>query len=441
MTGRRPEFLTPPRPAPGGVSPASILKRLSRKLLKLVPAAAILVVALAAIMLSIPGCPTPKPQPQPPATMDGIPEIRVSVRTARKATLSTTGPYRLFTDDQLVAESDKPLPKTSLTRGGRHWYFGRSGVFVGAKLSVVPAGDALVAVDGKRYRGRMALRANGSDGFRCVNRVDVESYLAGVLRKELFPHWEPRAYQVQAIAARTFALYKKATFGARNDYDVSDDQSSQVYGGVDAETDKSRRAVRATHGIVLATGPDGDEKIFSAHYSSCCGGTTNNVAVLYGPPTTTGPLVGGRTCRDCAASKQYRWPAIRIPKRTVHRGLARRYPAIAAMPAIKALEPKQTIHGRAIWVDVVGSRGRRVKIRTEDLRLALLRDGQGKGLYSMNCAVRVVGDTVTFGPGRGFGHGVGMCQWGVQGMVQRGCTVEQVLRHYYPDSKLFQAYR
>ena len=435
-------WLTPPKPRPDGRR-APLLQHLSSNLLKLVPVAAVVVAGLVVVMLALPGCPPGKPidEPvgQPDAKLGRIPEIRILVHDARKVPLATTGGYRLLADGREIARSDRPLGKT-LSRSGRHWYLGQS-VYMGSSLTLEAGPDSLIVLNDGRYRGRIVLHPKGPNDILCVNHVDVERYLAGVLRRELFPQWDLKAYQAQAIAARTYALYQQAVTGADKVYDVKDDQSSQVYGGADAETPKSRQAVADTHGIVLATGAEGDEKIFSAHYSSSCGGMTNNVAVLYGKTVTEGPLVGGVTCRDCSGSKQYRWAVLTIPKKTVHRSLARQKRAIAAMPAIKTIEPRSAVHGRTIWIDVVGTKGRRVRIRAEDLRLALLRNGQGKGLYSMNCTIRVTRSSVIFGSGRGYGHGVGMCQWGMQGMAARGLSPQQILAHYYPNSKLFQAYR
>jgi len=435
--------LAPPRPDPDERT-GRHWTSLSPKLLKLVPVAALLAVALAVGMLSMPGCPLtkdPTEDPdQPAARIGSIPDIRVLVQNTRKVTLSTTGGHRFIVDAQQVSESDEPLKARELSRSGEHWFLGRN-VYVGTTLALEVVGESLTVLGDSRYRGRMVFHPHGRNEFHCVNHIDIESYLAGVLRRELFPQWDLKAYQAQAIAARTYALHERATFGTRNVYDVRDDQSSQVYGGADAETPRSRLAVTTTHGVVLATGTEGGEKIFSTHYSSCCGGVTNNVAVLYGKTVTEGPLVGGSVCRDCSASKRYRWPVLTVPKRTVHRSLARRYPAIAAMPAIKAIQPKDVVHGRAIRLEIVGSKGRRVTIRAEKIRLALLRDGKGKGLYCMNCPVGVSGSSVIFGPGRGYGHGVGMCQWGIQGMALRGLKPQQILAHYYPNSKLFQAYR
>jgi SpoIID/LytB domain protein len=86
--------------------------------------------------------------------------------------------------------------------------------------------------------------------------------------------------------------------------------------------------------------------------------------------------------------------------------------------------------------------GQSVRVRAEDLRLALVRSGArgAKGLYSMNCAIRDAGDAVVFCDGRGFGHGVGLSQWGAQDKAARGWPAEKILGFYYPGATLYRAY-
>jgi len=98
-----------------------------------------------------------------------------------------------------------------------------------------------------------------------------------------------------------------------------------------------------------------------------------------------------------------------------------------------------TPYGRAVWVDVVGG-GEFVRVRAEDIRLSLIYAGipAAKGLNSMNCRMVDLGDSIEFADGRGFGHGVGLCQWGAQGKALMGWTAEQILLFYYPGATLYR---
>jgi len=239
-------------------------------------------------------------------------------------------------------------------------------------------------------------------------------------------------------------MYHKLTFGESHDYDLGSTQSAQVYGGFSAETPKAWRAVRSTHGRVLTFGAEGDERVFMAQYSSCCGGRVNGAAVIRDAPDIE-PLRGGQQCTDCMASGRYRWAPVRISKSALHAALGRSYQAAAALAGVKELRVVETTsYGRIVWVDVVSTRPDQtpVRLRAEDIRLSLLRasaPGADK-LYSMNCRLRDVGDEIEFYDGRGFGHGVGLCQWGAQGKAAKGATGEEILSFYYPGAKIFRAY-
>ena len=65
---------------------------------------------------------------------------------------------------------------------------------------------------------------------------------------------------------------------------------------------------------------------------------------------------------------------------------------------------------------------------------------EAKKLYSMNCRIRDVGDAIEFYDGKGFGHGVGMSQWGAEEKAQRGLRAEEILQFYYPGAVIFRAY-
>ncbi len=381
------------------------------------------------------------PRPTPPA---GIPIVRVlvaEVRAGEAVSVSTTGPYEIHAAGSVVARSMASLGEGKLSRRSGQWRL-HAADYPADELAVVAVGQSCVRVGSRAYRGKVVFTTAANGKILAVNHLDMESYLTGVLARELYRSWHIRAYQAQAIAARTYAFYEMGTFGRTHRYDLRADQSSQVYGGFLAETDKARRAVETTGGIVLATGPEGHEKVFKAYYSSCCGGMTNSAYVLSGPPVTSGPLAGGQKCEDCKASSRYRWPAVTVSKDIVYRALSRQYREVADLGGLKTIEVVEEAGAstRPVWINVVGTNGRKVRIRADDLRISLLRDGQTRGLYSMNCRIRDTGDAIVFDGGRGFGHGVGLCQWGAQGKALRGCSVQEILQAYYPGAKLFRAY-
>jgi stage II sporulation protein D len=414
-------------------------------------ATALVLAAVAAVGLIaaglLPSCIQPEtpvaPGPSPFPAAPGVPTIRVKLTSqpVGLADVSCSGGYRIRVDNAILSASSSRLESTSITRRGRNWAVG-SARAAGGKLVLESVGGSFVRFGGSTYRGKLYFIPVGVDDFIVVNHVDLESYLAGVLAKELYPNWQAETYRALAIAARTFAIYQMYTFGPGHDYDIGGDQSSQVYGGLSAETTRSRRAVAATHGLVLAYGRSGDERVFQTQYSSCCGGVVNPAGLVQNSPAIP-PLAGGQKCEDCSISPRYRWDAVLIPKSEIFRAVAAQYPAAADLRGVAQIQVvTMTTWGRPAWVDVVGTNGKSVRIRAEDLRVAMLKTGvpQARQLYSMNCVIRDAGTNVEFSSGRGYGHGAGLCQWGAQGKALKGWSAEQIVAFYYPKAVLIRAY-
>jgi len=380
---------------------------------------------------------------QVPLTYDGVPIIRVLLtgKPLDRAVLAATGGYRLTLDGKAVVASTDPLKPTVVTRNGQAWQIDDL-TTNGRLLLLEGQQDSFVVLDRTVYRGSLELIPSGDNCFKVVNHLDMESYLAGVLAKELYPSWSQETFNAQAVAARTFAMYHLLTFGESHPYDVGSTQSFQVYGGVAAETEKSWRAVRSTHGQVLTYGPEGDERIFLAQYSACCGGRVNAASAIRSAEDIE-PLRGGQVCTGCSACSRYRWEPVKISKHHIYQALAESYEAVRRLSGISELKvAARNDYGWITWIDVLSGEGKSVRIRGEDLRVALLRNGpaSAKKLYSMNCRLRDAGDSIEFYDGKGFGHGVGMCQWGAESQAVNGASAEQILQFYYPTAKIVRAY-
>ena len=179
-----------------------------------------------------------------------------------------------------------------------------------------------------------------------------------------------------------------------------------------------------------------------AQYSACCGGITNAASVIRSAEDIP-PLAGGRPCTGCSASSRYRWAPVQFAKADVYRALLGSYRSTAKLGALSHLRVvEQNQFGRIVWLDAVGTNGQSIRLRAEDLRLALLRTNlpAAKRLYSANCSIRDLGDSIEFYDGRGFGHGVGLCQWGAEAMAADGVDHVAILNHYYPQAVIFRAY-
>lgn len=400
-----------------------------------------------ALMLLLSGCPR-KPTPVPsippfkPIESGAVPTIRVLLtnRSISGERFSANGVLRLVIDGKTVARTDSQTSSLSVRRNAGQWCI--AGRYHGGERIVATPDKGLVSFSGRQYRGNLYLIARSDDSFDVINYLDLESYLAGVLNRELYSDWHMESFRSLAVTARTFALYHCLETGGRGNYDVKAGVGAQVYGGYADETPKSRQAVAGTYGQVLMVEQGGQLRLFVPQYSSCCGGWVNSARVLRDVADLP-VFQGGQRCQHCTASTKYRWATVRVSKQEIYRVLCERFSAARSLGGVRTIRVvEQLPYGRAVWVDVVGYNGKAMRLRAERLRLALLfeRSPAGKKLYSMNCQIVDAGNAIEFRNGRGFGHGVGLCQYGTEGKAKEGWFAPQILAFYYPGSQICKAY-
>ena len=324
------------------------------------------------------------------------------------------------------------------------WQMGTASLGTG-ELLLTPAVEGSVAVNGHFYRGRFRFvpRANGQ--FDVVNDVDVEGYLKGVLQRELFASWSDETYKAQAVVARTYAIYEKQTRSMGTDFDLYSDDRSQMYGGLAAETAKARQAVEETHGLVVAYGADGQERIFKAYFSSCCGGMGQSAAEAFGDPVIP-PLSAQRNGNLCSESPRFSWPTVTISKtdlthRIQHYAQLHNMPEkdIATISRIDVMSVNNV--GRPVLFTITDIKGRRYAIVGEELRRATNMDSTpttklSSSLFQLDNQP----NEIRFVNGHGLGHGVGMCQWCSQRRAELGLGYRQIVLLAYPQAKLVTAY-
>ena len=301
-------------------------------------------------------------------------------------------------------------------------------------------------VGGQRYRGQIEAVATSDSAFYLVNHVDVESYVASVVACELYPGFAEEAYRAQAITSRTLALAEIANRKSKS-YDVWASVRSQRYRGASGETPKSWAATRATQGTVLAFAANGKPPaLFRPYFSACNAGYVNSLAVLTGrtEPPPIAPLAGGQKDIDQTRCRQWTWPTVRISKANIRLALAERYSAARKLGGVAKLEVlTATSYGRPLTLRATSSDGKTFDVVAEDLLICLMRTcpSAAKGLLSMNCELRDAGKAVEFINGGGFGHGIGMSQWGAQlRAADYGQNAKEILGFYFPGATLIQAY-
>ena len=292
-------------------------------------------------------------------------------------------------------------------------------------------------VNGMEFRGYLQL-LRGDDGksIAAINHLPLESYLGGVIGAEMQSYWEPEALKAQAVASRTYCLYIKNRFGSGRAWDLRRNQAHQVYRGLEAETAPTLEAIRETAGQILVCRDDsGGLSIFPTYYSSACGGHTANSRDVFGD--THRPLEGVECpwCRTVTRGKLFYWSGFKVTLEEISQKLLERYPSLERLVAVEEVQvAKQTDDGRVTSVLLKGKDGQTARLRGEDFRLSI--DPSGMKVKSTIFMLVRVKDGYVFRDGRGFGHGVGFCQSGGQGMARQNKTYEEILQYYYPASML-----
>lgn len=316
--------------------------------------------------------------------------------------------------------------------------------FADEKIVISPDDPSIFNLDGNDYRGKLKLIVNpGGNTFDAINLLPPEPYLAGVVGAEMPDYWEPEALKAQAIAARTYCFYVKKQFGANREWDMKQTAAHQVYRGVSAESLQIWQAVNETKGqVVSCKQSEGPVDIFPSYYSSTCGGHTENSKNVFGDSFEPLNGVPCPYCQDVAKPKFFFWPTIQFDKAYVTERLLLRYPQLEQLGKIAEIViAGRTDYGeftRLTRIKLIGSTGKTDSLRAEDFRLAV--DPTGRKLRSTICQIMELHGKWAFLSGRGWGHGVGMCQCGAQGMAREGKNAQQILSYYYPDSTIISIY-
>ena len=372
----------------------------------------------------------------------GVPLVRVRLMSGVKSVqLAADGPPTISTSDQPAARQVVlPGREATVTLAGGEWQLNGRAVGHGT-MTLAPAGVGQLSVGGKPYRGFYVFEPADDSKFDVVNHVSLENYLDGVVAKEMPPGWQPQAYRAQAVAARTYALYEiQSRPPGDRSWDVSDTTASQVYGGIDGETDDAIDAVQNTAGLVLAYGPAGDEKIFKTYFSSCCGGVTASAQDVFDGPDIP-PLAAQAVGDLCSISPVYSWPDVKLAKPELTRRLRAWGRGLDKMAPVDRIEVVKRTLGRPVGFVVIDAKGGRFPLKSDEFRTAVNASAdRGPTLRSGFCTPVAGADAITFTDGHGWGHGVGLCQWCAQARAEKGMSFDAILAKTYPQSKLVRAY-
>lgn len=335
--------------------------------------------------------------------------------------------------------------------------------------------EHLLEFNQKQYRGNIDIHiTHGKMGFTIVNVLPVEQYLYGVIAKEMSPEWHLEAVKSQAVAARTYALYNLNKHQV-DGYDVCATSDCQVYGGREYETPRVLRAVNDTAGQVMMY----QGKIIPAYFHSSSGGYTENSENVWG---TYQPYSRGVVDYD-QNSPYYKWEKKLTPAE-LEKAIGRagykigKIQAIALVPLGTAPmnTPERGVSGRVKVIRFIGTLGS-AQLSGEKARTVL---GLKSTLFDIDTLLPMEKNVefavtnkngmvdhkkveinlpptkedglVTDGKeihrlsgrpneiiainGFGWGHGLGLSQWGAKGMAEKGpqgdaTYYQEILKHYY----------
>lgn len=287
-------------------------------------------------------------------------------------------------------------------------------------VSVRKGRDGNTYVDGRRFRGNVKTVKKENGKLMVINELPLDDYLYGVLYHEVSHRWPMEVLKAQAIAARTFALYQVRQDKAQA-YDLRSDIYSQVYGGRTSEKWSTTAAVNRTKGQILVYKGD----IFPAYYHATCGGYTEDAMNLWN--VDLAPLKGV-PCNFCSDSPHYRWTK-EIPLGVLANKLKESGYKIGKISSVTILSKNKS--GRVDKLEIKDDAGASVILTGKDFRQMMGPNDLRSAKFdlSMRPGFLVL-------DGLGWGHGVGMCQWGAYGMARKRKKAEEILKYYYPGAEI-----
>ncbi|MBU4310228.1 SpoIID/LytB domain-containing protein [bacterium] len=284
--------------------------------------------------------------------------------------------------------------------------------------------DDLLRINGEKYRGQVVIRRDKKGRLNIINEVNIDDYLYGVLPHEISPAWPLEAMKAQAVASRTLALYRKRRSRAK-DYDLDATIFAQIYRGMEGEDRRTNQAVEETRGKVLTY----QGKIVNSIFHATCGGHTEEAKNVWAGSEE--PYLKSISCTFCKDSPYYQWEK-RIKKGDLRNVLEEKGLDLSRIREIEITEKSPT--GRAVRI-AIRHRKATQPLMANNFRLFIGPDLMRSVLFTVSKEK----NEFIF-RGHGWGHGVGMCQWGAKGMAEKGKDYKEILKHYYTGVEIEKVY-
>lgn len=350
--------------------------------------------------------------------------------------------------------------RLSIKNGKMFLKFGQSKTKIDSPFILYPNNydeDHLIYLDGRPYMGAIEFNIEEGKNIRPVNQLPLEDYLKGVVPFEVFPDWNLEALKAQTLAARTYTITRINSL-------IDDTIQYQVYGGYN-QFEQTKRAVNETKGEIITF----KDKPISAFYSASNGGITeSNKNVWGGKPNPYFPIK--EDPYDPSNPWDFTLNKIQINLDEIE------WNGSNGWNQFKETDDKITASIKK-WLNQNGYEG---EIKILSIPFFEIENGKNESKRSLKGSIqiefmrRLLDGTIIFEKvsldhvelkkirpmigganfksylidsfenhsasyivsGKGYGHGVGMSQWGANEMAERGKTYIEIIGHYYPGTEV-----
>jgi len=356
-------------------------------------------------------------------------QMRIGVFHSKKISRITlqpsAGEYNLFGDTSFIRTvlvGEKISIKVSgsnvlLEQAGGSKTFKKIKFVPRKNHSALKYSPSISNVKSRIYEDGLELTAAKSR-LRLVNIVDMENYLSGVIESEGGGGKYLDYYKVQAIMSRTYALKNKKRH-RKDKFQVCDGVHCQAYHKKLTHTSKIRQAVKETKGEVLV---DVKNNLVTSYFSANCGGQTCDASYVW---NTSVSYIESFVDTFCIHTRQATWTK-KVSKSSWETFLKKEY-NVTEYQIGNLLYNFEQEQRKAFFIHPS------LGIPLRDLRKKFR-------LKSIYFSTHLDGDNVVV-EGRGFGHGVGLCQEGAMNMAENGFSYDQIARFYFKDVRVINYYK
>lgn len=349
-------------------------------------------------------------------------------------------------------------------------------LYTGKKMEIIAKNQdkdpVLLEYNGSNYRGSIILKIQEDGSIGVINRILFDYYLYSVVACESSPSWPIEALKAQAVASRNYAILNIGKH-EKGGYDLCNTQHCQVYKGFDREHKNTNEAVEQTKGKLLLY----EGELAQTFYHSSSGGHTENSENIWSEMI---PYLRGVEDSYSLGSSNDNW-VCELDKEVINDKLIENNISIGEVLDIVPLELSE--YGRVKKVEFIGSKGSTIlekeKIRSvlgssniksiwydvkteSDINIfdmnkndSTIKKPNGlnivsasglskinpnnqtitiKGLFNSK-QYNITPKKYTFA-GKGWGHGLGMSQYGAKGMAEEGYSYSEILEYYYKGTKV-----